>query len=331
MAAAAEIQRRLIAVSLVALGLTAALSGCGAASSGSSGRSPSAAVKAFDVVASFSVDSLGLHRPAAMALGPDGNIYITDYDQRVSVISPEGRVLRRWGTPGGGAGQFHFAAPDHSDPTWVPGHLTVGWDGSVYVSDSGNARVQVFTADGRFLRQFGSFGPADAQLLMPYDLTVDDAGHVFVEDDQRQRLTRFSPTGAADWVIGGGSNDPDLMGHFHPGMVDRHGRLLVTNDDNGRILYIDASGHKVDAFGGSGPLVKDGPCDISVDDLGYTYISPCGPGATYVYDASHDVVASWPASEGPLATAPRFGPDGVGFALRWDGSVIVVRPTLGRP
>ncbi|MEP6632227.1 MAG: NHL repeat-containing protein [Lapillicoccus sp.] len=307
------------------------LAGCGGAQPGvGSSGSTSAGTRAFEVVVTFTAESLGLNRPAAMALGPDGNIYLTDYGQRVSVISPDGRVLRRWGTPGGGAGQFHFAAPDHSDPTWVPGHLTVGSDGSVYVSDSGNARVQVFTPDGRFVRQFGSFGPTDAQLLMPYDLTVDDAGHVFVEDDQRQRLTRFSAAGAADWVIGGLSNDPDLRGHFHPGMVDRHGRLLVTNDDNGRILYIDASGHKVDAFGGSGPLVKDGPCDISVDDRGYTYISPCLPDSTYVYDPSHELVASWPASEGELETAPRFGADGVGFALRWDGAVIVVRATLGR-
>lgn len=330
MAAAPEM-RRLTAVLWLNVALTIALCGCGAASSETSGRSPTPAVRAFDVVATFTAESLGLHRPAAMALGGDGDIYITDSEQRVSVISPQGQVLRRWGTPGGQAGQFHFAAPDHSDPTWVPGHLTVGSDGTVYVSDSGNARVQVFTADGRFLRQFGNFGAADAQLLMPSDLTVDDAGHVFVEDDQRQKLTRFSAAGEADWVIGGISTDPDLMGHFHPGMVDRHGRLLVTNDDNGRILYIDASGHKVDAFGGSGPLVKDGPCDISVDDLGYTYISPCGPGSTYVYDSSHHLVASRPASEGELETAPRFGADAVGFALRWDGAVIKVRATLGRP
>src|SRR5258707_5519195 len=51
-----------------------------------------------------------------------------------------------------GAGQFHFPAAIAVDP-----------DGSVYVVDSWNARVEKFSEDGLFLTQWGSFGPGDGQ------------------------------------------------------------------------------------------------------------------------------------------------------------------------
>ncbi|MEO6511183.1 MAG: NHL repeat-containing protein [Nocardioides sp.] len=328
--AAAERAPRLMGAVVLVVGLTSTLVGCRSAPSGTSSDSTSSSRNAFDVVARYPAKSLELRRPVAMAVGPDGNAYVTDNHQQVSVISREGHVIRRWGEPGDGPGEFHFVGSDPADPTWRPGRLTVGPDGSVYVSDSGNARVQVFTRDGRFVRQFGTFGSGDGQFLRPQDLAVAETGDVFVADDERQTLTHFSSAGDASWTIGGASPDSDLVGNFHPGAIDGHGRLVVANDFNGRILYLDAQGHEVDAFGGSGPLVKDGPCDVTVDDLGYTYVSPCAPGPTYVFDRGHRLVASWPASEGVLATAPRFGPDGVGFALGVDGSVIVVRATLGR-
>ncbi|MEO5661885.1 MAG: NHL repeat-containing protein [Nocardioides sp.] len=321
--------QRLAMAALLGVGLTSTVVGCGAAPSEVS-SSGSASASAFEVVARYPAKALGLRRPNALALGPDGDLYVTDYRQRVSVISPQGRVLRRWGELGDGPGQFHFVGPDPSDPTWIAGRLTVSRDGEVYVSDSGNARVQVFTPDGGFVRQFGSYGEGDGQFHRPYDLAVDASGDVFVADDERQMLSGYSATGQTLWTIGGTEKDADLVGHFHVGMIDGHGRLLVTNDDQARILYIDAEGHKVDVFGGGEPLVQDGPCDVTVDDLGYTYVSPCGPGSTYVFDRGHQLVASWPASEGVLVTAPRFGPDGTGYALGIDGSVVVVRATLGR-
>ncbi|MEO7070713.1 MAG: NHL repeat-containing protein [Nostocoides sp.] len=282
-------------------------------------------------MARYSAVSLGLVRPDALAIAPDGDLYVTDNSQRVSVISASGQVLRRWGKAGTGPGQFRFVAADRSDPTSVAGKLAVGHDGLVYVSDSGNARVQTFTGQGQFLRQFGGYGNRGGQFLSPFDLVVDAEGRIYVADDQRQTLSKITAAGGLIWQIGGGgTSDPDLVGHLHLSTVDVHGRLVVANDGTGRILYLDGNGHKVDAFGGTGTLLKDGPCDVTTDDLGYTYVSPCGPGATYVFDRQHLQVASWPASEGVLATAPRFGPDGKGFALGVDGSIVVVRATLGR-
>ena len=296
-----------------------------------------AATGPFTITARYTAASLGLNHPDALALGPDGNLYVTDLSQRVTVISPAGTVLRRWGKPGTGPGEFRFIAPDPTSPTETLGKIAVGPDGKVYVSDSGNARVQVFTPDGRFVRQFGSFGNGKGQFLQPADLMIDGAGNVYVADDQAETLAKFSPAGRVIWQIGGGaSTDPDLSGHFHLASIDAHGRLVMVNDDKQRILYIDPSGHKVDTFSPDFPtnFPIGGACEATVDAVGNTYVSGCGPGSnpgpgpTLAFDRAHRLIAKWPGTEHPLRRSPCFGPHGEVFALAFDGTILRLHITL---
>jgi len=211
---------RLAVAAAVGLALLAAgCAGNAATATGTNPGSASAASRAlpspFTVTARYTAASLGLDRPDALAIGPDGNLYVTDLSQRVTVISPDGKVLRRWGRPGSGPGEFKFIARDPTTPTEVAGKIALGPDGLVYVSDSGNARIQVFTPQVRFVREFGSYGSGKGQFLLPGDVIADQAGNVYVADDQAQTLAKFTPAGKVLWTIGGGaSSDPDLNGHF---------------------------------------------------------------------------------------------------------------------
>jgi streptogramin lyase len=322
-----------LAVAVVTAGVTVLAVGCAAAPAGGHPSSAAAGSPAlpspFAITAGYSAKSLGLDHPDALAAGPDGNLYVTDLSQRVTVISPSGEVLRRWGKPGTGPGEFKFISGDPTDPTDVAGRIAVGRTGMVYVSDSGNSRVQVFTPQGRFIRQFGSYGSGKGQFFLPGPLVIDGSGNVYVADDQSLTLAKFSPAGEVIWQIGGSaSSDPDLAGHQRPGSMDAHGRLVTVNDDQGRVLYVDPSGHKVDAFS---PSVSPGRhvCEVTVDAAGDTYVSGCGPNPpARVYDRSHRLVAEWPGSTYSLLTSPVFGPNGGVFALATDGSIVRLRITL---
>ena len=286
----------------------------------------------FRVIARYSASSLGLRGPANLAIGPDGNLYIPDASQRVTVVSPQGRVLRRWGRPGKGPGELDFVKHQPGVPQ-VSAGIAVGADGRVYVDDSGNARVEVFSPTGTFIRQFGGHGYGRRQILFSNYLAADGQGDVYLADDQKKTTSKYSPTGALDWVIGGASaTDPDLIGHFHisSSSIDPHARLLIANDDRSRILYIDGSGHKVDAFGSLRDF-KDGPCDVTVDAADNTYVNSCqeplqSPHYTEVFDRTHRLIGKWYPS--PFAFSPRFGPRGEVLALGEDGSILRLRIAL---
>jgi hypothetical protein len=324
---------------VVALGVVVLTASCGATTTPSTASSgpPSASTSAssslpnpFVVVNHWSGESLGLLYPEDLAIGADGNIYVTDNNDRVTVISRQGTVLRRWGSQGAGPGQFQFSGPV-GDPH---GRIAIGLTGLVYVSDSGNDRVQVFTAGGRFVEQFGN-----DQLLSPDFLAVDGAGNTYIADDNG--TTKFSPAGVFSWrIMPGVSSDPDLNHGILPASFDSHGRLLGALPEGDRVIYLDPDSHKVDAFDIGHSLIG-GPCRATVDAQGNTYVTACGPNGnapdfvgapgadSLVFDREHKLVGDWRgAPHGALRTSPHFGPNGEVFALEWDGTLVELKITL---
>jgi len=80
-----------------------------------------------------------------------GNAFISDgyINSRVAKVDKDGNWLKSWGEPGDQPGQFN-----------VPHSIAVDAAGNVYVADRGNRRIQVFSGDGKFLRQMTIDVPA---------------------------------------------------------------------------------------------------------------------------------------------------------------------------
>ena len=74
-----------------------------------------------------------------------GNTFISDgyVNSRIAKADKEGNWLKSWGEPGDQPGQFS-----------TPHSIAVDAQNQVYVADRGNRRIQVFDAEGQFLRQF---------------------------------------------------------------------------------------------------------------------------------------------------------------------------------
>ena len=76
-----------------------------------------------------------------------------------------------------------------------PSDIALDGTGHLYVLDSGNNRIQVFGADGSFLRTVGRPGAGPGELKDPEALWVFGDGEIVVADTGNRRLQRFGPAG----------------------------------------------------------------------------------------------------------------------------------------
>jgi sugar lactone lactonase YvrE len=106
------------------------------------------------------------NRPTNVAIGLKGEIYITDGygNARVHIFSPKGELVRSWGEPGSGPGQFH-----------LPHGIAVAADGRVFVCDREADRIQIFSPDGEYLSEW-----TDTQ--RPTHLCFDSEGRCYVTE-----------------------------------------------------------------------------------------------------------------------------------------------------
>ena len=111
----------------------------------------------------------------------DGKIVVCDtHYSQVLVFSPEGEVLRKFGQVGRGDGEFIYPVAIARDS-----------QNCLYIGEYGsNDRIQKFTADGKHLLTFGSFGTKPGQFQRPSGIVWHE-GVVYVADAVNNRVQRF--------------------------------------------------------------------------------------------------------------------------------------------
>ena len=247
--------------------------------------------------------------PAGVAVAEgSGDVYVVDSgNERIQQFDSDGIFIRAWGwdvvesgpsdtpsgefevcsaaagdvckngAPGGGDGQFALGA-DFGDRTGI----AVAPDGSVYVADTQNHRVQKFTADGAFVYTFGlnvdpagdpdaptfeictggcqagSPGGNDGEFSSPISVAVDPlTSDVLVADRDNVRIQRFDSAGA-------------YLSQFSPPVapirvaVDAAGSIYVLEPDLSQVQKYDSTGTPVEVLGaGLDPNPIGAPEDLA--------------------------------------------------------------------
>lgn len=182
---------------------------------------------------------------SGIAVDRAGDVYVSDtWNHRIQVFSPTGAFLRSWGQA--------TAHPNRPQPGefYGPRGVAVAANGNVYVADTGNRRVQVFTPEGRFLFAFGGLGAAMGQLNEPSSLAFDHGGNLYVADYWNQRVQIFDARGRSigSFPVGiwqANSYDEPAIA------VDGAGRVYVPDPGGQRILVYTASGRPYAALTGA--------------------------------------------------------------------------------
>ncbi len=172
-------------------------------------------------------------RPRDLEVAADGSLYVVDTDNhRIQHLAPDGRVLHIWGTYGDITAGF---APGGSfNQPWGIG---LAGDGSVYVADTWNHRIQKFTAEGEFITMWGYFGQGEAPEAFwgPRDVAVDAQGRVFVTDTGNKRVVVFDAQGNYLTQFGSAGYAPGQLDEPVGIAIDSLGRIYIADTWNRRI------------------------------------------------------------------------------------------------
>ena len=119
-------------------------------------------------------------RAIAYSAGEDC-FFVVDRTARIQRLDAAGRCALWWRMPEWENGK--------------PVGLSIGPDGNLYVADTHYHRVMVYASDGRFVRQWGSYGSGPGQFMYPTDVAFDGAGNIYVSEygDDNDRIQVFEP------------------------------------------------------------------------------------------------------------------------------------------
>jgi sugar lactone lactonase YvrE len=120
---------------------------------------------------------------------------------RVEVFDLDGHHLRTIGTRGTGPGEFNF-----------PVNLGVARDGSLFVVDMLNFRIQVFDPEGRLLSMFGTIGAGQPGTFdKAKSVAFDSFDNVYVVDSQQAYVQMFNAKYQPLMAFGGRLDVPGYM------------------------------------------------------------------------------------------------------------------------
>jgi sugar lactone lactonase YvrE len=154
--------------------------------------------------------------------------------------------------------------------------VAVDEDGGIYVADFYHHRIQVFAADGAYLRQWGANGSGPGELNYPTDVAVAAGGSLVVADAYNHRVQVFARDGTFQRELTGPSGDPFNVATAVA--VGPDGEVYVADFYHHRIRRFTVQGQLVAEFGrpGKGPGELDRPADMAVDDAGVLFVVDFG-------------------------------------------------------
>ncbi len=171
--------------------------------------------------------------PRQIALAPDGTLYIADsLNHRIQHITQTGEILHVWGEYANAL--IGEAAGGTFNEPWG---VAVGPDGSVYVADTWNFRIQKFTPDGQFLTMWSTYGTGGFETTFygPRGLAVDADGRVYVADTGNKVIVIFDENGNYITQIGSPGMGLGQLDEPVAVAVDEFGNVYITDTWNQRV------------------------------------------------------------------------------------------------
>jgi DNA-binding beta-propeller fold protein YncE len=247
-----------------------------------------------------------LHKPRVAAFDAQDRLYIADLTDRIQVFDRDGKYLHGWRTPAlnvdGPSGlsfdrygrllvaDTHFYrvlvySPDGkilfqigdgiqgTEPGrfGYPTDVVVDKAGNFYVSEYGELdRIQVFSPQGKWLRQWGGHGMEPGEFLRPRAMAIDDDDNIYVADSCNHRIQVFNTDGKLLRKWGSRGSALGEMTFPYDLCIGPDKSLYVVEYGGSRVQKFSLDGKPRGIWGqpGRGPGELDNPWALSVDSRG---------------------------------------------------------------
>jgi sugar lactone lactonase YvrE len=231
-------------------------------------------------------------RLGGLVVDKEGLVYVPlEMQHKLCVYSSKGKFVREIGKDGKGDGELHF-----------PKDIALAADGTLYVTDSGNHRVQQFTRDGKYLAQWGEYGKEPGHfgghatvkdgLGGPSCLAFDSEGNVYTTESKVGRVQKLTAAGKPLMAWGDNGIGPGHFGGKFNGFPDPEKNkkanlegpifIRVDRDDQvwvsavcGRVQQFTAEGKLLKCFGEPGTKAGQfyAPHGMAWDSKGHLYVA----------------------------------------------------------
>lgn len=180
----------------------------------------------------------------------------------------------------------------------APRGLDIALDGSIFVADSLNHRIQQFSPSGEIINTWGSYanileGDAPGGTFHePWDVAVSADGFVYVADTFNHRIQKFTLSGRflKSWGVFAQGNEPDSFWGPRGIAISPDGKIFITDTGNKRVVVFDDDLNYITQFGGAGYEAGqfDEPVGITIDQTGKVYIADTWNRRVQIFEESSD-------------------------------------------
>jgi predicted membrane-bound mannosyltransferase/DNA-binding beta-propeller fold protein YncE len=251
-----------------------------------------------------------MNAPRSLAFAKDSTVYVADSrNHRVLHLDLQGNILNEWGTFADGVNTA--VAPGTFNEPWG---LAIAPDGSVYVTDTWNHRIEKFTPDGKFITAWGIFGQGETpdSFYGPRGLAVDAQGRVYVTDTGNKRVAVFDANGTFLTQFGSDGLDPGQFDEPVGITVDKNGTVYVADTWNQRIQTftpVETDGNlsfvpakQWDVYGWTGQSLDNKPFIAVNNDL-HVFITDPDGFRIMEFDPNGTLIRTWD-NTGPGDASP---------------------------
>ena len=211
----------------------------------------------------------------------------------------------------------------------LPTDIVVDESGFIYVVDSGNDRIAIFSQEGKYLRSFGKTGELPGQFQGPVGIAIDAKERLYVADKGNNRVQIFNLSGKVIKTF----TTKFQMQEVRPVDVaigNDGEQIFVTGNANHQVMSYDQDGNLVHHWGGEGAnkgLFRY-PATVAVSPDNKLYVVDVLNTRVQVFETDGEYVldvGSWGVLPGQLFRPKGVAIDSAGLIYVSDGYMGIIQ------